>query len=465
MFSSINMKNITTPLGGICVVDKVEKDFGLISSVFGDVLGPNDIGRVKILLNNRLTYSTSVNQIMSITPNETCELLDVGKVSDRSLYRTIVKVGRHANIIIEKYQDNIKKNEAVDKNQNIDWSSLFFQGKTAEMAEFGYSRDRRPDKKQVTFGISTGINGVPSALTIQNGNVLDKIHFTETYKIVRRIMESGSLLIFDCGANTKANKEKIVADGFHYLTLKPKKVSTYKRYIIEFKKSEKIKFKVDDKEYIAVKIKEGNEYQYIYFCKPLLEDQIHKKQRKFEIKKKTGNELAKKAEKHKIVDRFPSEKGWIELYPELQLTLGIIENPYITGVEGFFILESTVDASPVEILSIYKQRDAAEKLIRNLKEGIEIRPIRHFTKNAIIGAIVIAFLAESLISLTQLSCKNPLVKNVKLLKKYLTNLTLTFVYPENGFRFQVVSNVSPPILELFGDFWRKYETKNLHLRW
>ena len=118
------MKNITTPLGGICVVDKVEKDYGLISSMFGDVLNPNDIGRVKLLLNNRMTYSTSVNQIMSLTSDEACKLLDVKKVSERSLYRTVVKVGRFANIIIEKYQDNIKKNDLVDKNQNVDWSSI-----------------------------------------------------------------------------------------------------------------------------------------------------------------------------------------------------------------------------------------------------------------------------------------------------------------------------------------------------
>lgn len=284
------MKNITTPLGGICMVDKVEKDFGLISSVFGGVLNSDYIGRVKLLLNNRLTYSMSVNQIMSVTPPETCLLLGTKPVSDRSLYRTIEKVGRLAPLIIENYQSVIKKKEVVDENQNIDWSSCFFQGKKAEMSEFGYSRDRRPDKKQVTFGIATGINGVPSALTIQNGNVLDKIHFNETYKVVKRVMDKNSLLIFDCGANTKANKQRIVDDRFNYLTLKPKKVSVYKKYIMQFKKSEKIQFKIDDKEYTTVKItekigynmKEWNEYQYIYFCKSLLEDQVHKKQRKFE---------------------------------------------------------------------------------------------------------------------------------------------------------------------------------------
>ena len=305
------MKNTTTPLGGICVIDKVENDFGIISSMFKNVLNSEEIGRIKLLLNNRMTYSTSVNQIMSITSDETCKLLGVGKVSDRSLYRTIAKVGGLSNVIVEKYQKIIKKNNLVDKNQNIDWSSSFFQGKTAEMAEFGYSRDRRQDKKHITFGISTGINGVPSALAIQNGNILDKLHFNETYKVVKRIMEKVLLLIFDCGTNTKDNKRKIVAEGFEYLTLKPKKVSTYRRYITQFKKSEKIQFKVDDKEYVAVKIKEADEYQYIYFCKSLLENQVHKKQRKFESRKKKGNELAKKAEKNKVVDKFPSEKGWL----------------------------------------------------------------------------------------------------------------------------------------------------------
>ena len=49
-----------------------------------------------------------------------------------------------------------------------------------------------------------------------------------------------------------------------------------------------------------------------------------------------------------------------------------------------------------------------------------------------------------MVSLTLLPCKNPLVKNVKLLKKYLTNLTVTFVYPPGRFKFAVVSNISPP---------------------
>ena len=43
----------------------------------------------------------------------------------------------------------------------------------------------------------------------------------------------------------------------------------------------------------------------------------------------------------------------------------------------FLVLESSVDDGPEKILKLYKERDKAEKFFRNLKEGIELRPLRH----------------------------------------------------------------------------------------
>ena len=54
----------------------------------------------------------------------------------------------------------------------------------------------------------------------------------------------------------------------------------------------------------------------------------------------------------------------------LQKVLGRIKNPYITGLEGYFILESSVNDEPEKILRVYKNKDKAEKFIRNLKENI-----------------------------------------------------------------------------------------------
>ena len=94
------------------------------------------------------------------------------------------------------------------------------------------------------------------------------------------------------------------------------------------------------------------------------------------------------------------------------------------------MLESSIDDDPEKILTAYKNRDRAEKFIRDLKEGVELRPVRYWSRYAVIGYVLIVFLTKVLVSLTQLFCENPVVKNLKVLKKYLTNLTLACRVPQ-----------------------------------
>ncbi len=433
------MNSITLPLGSIVAMDKIDIDIGLISGIFRNSGGRSKDfeGIAKLFLANRIEDTVSVHQLLPSSSKEKLRLLGIEKEpSERSLYRHIQKIGRLYPIYMERYQDIIKAHGFVDENQVADFSSSYFEGKEAEMAEFGYSRDHRPDKKQITWGITTGINGVPTALTIQKGNTQDKTHMREILNVAMKILDEGSLLIYDCGGNSPWVKNRIVDNGYNYLTLKAKKVRTYMKHIKGFEK-ESEKINIGEKEYLVVKHKSDRregEYLYIFFSKELCEDQLRKKESMFSKRMREGNELAKKVKKHKAVQTFPSEEGWVGLYPEIQSTLVNIENPYITGIEGFFILESSLDEEPEKILGLYKQRDVAEKFIRSMKEGGELRPIRHWNKYAIIGALFICFLAAAIINLTEKLCKNPDVKNFKLLKKYLGNLTLTVIYPDSGFR-------------------------------
>ena len=126
-------------------------------------------------------------------------------------------------------------------------------------------------------------------------------------------------------------------------------------------------------------------------------------------------------------------------------------------------MESSVDESSEKMLITYKKKDVAEKLIRSMKEGGNLGPIRHWTTNAIIGTLFICFLVSAIINLTLKLCKNPLVKNFWLLKKYLKNLTLTIVYPGNMRRILVLSNISPEIASIIGEFLRKYNRNALPL--
>jgi transposase len=460
--------NVTFSIGNVALIDKVNEKYQLYDKLF-DNLGTkakNIKQSAKLLSYNRLGDCVSINQLTSVYPEELFKQIGYRKIpADRSIYRDLNRIGQRAPFFLDRYQGIIQANGLVSEKQFMDFSSSYFEGHKSKLGELGYSRDHESGKEQITFGISTGINNIPTALTIQKGNVQDKKHFKFMLKTVKHLLKEDSLLIFDCGGNTEINKKKIRKSKFNYLTLKPKKKKTYKRYIEIFKNSKKKILILNDIEYKSVKIKEENEIQYIFYSNELFKDQKKKRNRKFERELKKNEPKLIKVKKGKVIGSYISKEGYILAKGSIQRTLAEINNPFITGLEGYFILESSVDAEPEKILRLYKDKDKAEKLIRNMKEGTELRPIRHWSTNAIIGYLFIVFLTNCLINLTHFLAKLPVIKNVKLLKKYLNNLTLTVIYPPNRFKFSVLSNISEEIKAILGDFVYKYDDKSLDLCW
>lgn len=460
--------NVTFSIGNVAVIDKVNEKFKLFDYLFSNLntKAKNIKQSAKLFVYNRLGSCASINRITEVYPEELFQTLGFdNKPSDRTLYRDLERIGKRFPFLQEKYQIILQKNNLVSDKQFLDFSSTYFEGNKSELGALGYSRDNQPGKEQLNFGISTGINEIPTALTIQKGNVQDKKHFNFMLKAVKAVLEKNSLLIFDCGANTKANKSKIRKLGFHYLTLKAKKRKTYRDYIDIFKRKEKTKIKINELEYLCVKVNGQDEIQYIFYSKELYRDQVKKRNNKFLKELEKNDSKLSKIKRGKILSTYISREGYILTKGSIQKSLDEIKNPFITGLEGYFILESSVDDEPEKILRLYKDKDKAEKLIRNIKEGTELHPMRHWTKNALIGYLFIVFLTNCIISLTQFLANNPVVKNLKLLKKYLNNLTLTVVYPQNRFRFTILSNISKEIKAILGDFIFKYEDKSLELRW
>jgi transposase len=300
---------------------------------------------VEYLVHNKLTYSVSIHQMLEVYPEELMRQLGMKRMpSERTLYRTLERVGRGFPVLHERYQQFVRENELADSIQLMDTPSTYVEGEKAELAEFGYSRDKRPGRKQINFGISTGINGIPTALTIQRGNTQDKKHLRELLKLISKVIPENSLLIFDAGANTKGNRRKIRDLSYNYLTLKPKKVGTYKRYLSffeeEFKKGNAEHLELNQRHYLEVKKweKDGST-AYICFSPELFLTQLRAKERKFKRQKERGKKLLKRRKP----ERIPTDMGWVELVPQLQRIFLTLDNPYLNGVEGFFILESSVD--------------------------------------------------------------------------------------------------------------------------
>lgn len=449
-------------------MDKIDAGTHFFDAVLGGLGGraKTFIPSVKLLMANKLGQSLSLNRLMDFTPLEMLELLGFDKIqSDRTLYRTLERLGEQRSLVIEKYQKWVQTQNLVDKHQMIDFSSSYFEGKKCPLGKLGYSRDGQPGKLQFTFGVGVGMNGIPSMLTIQKGNVQDKKHMRYAIRLSSNVLEEGSLLTFDCGGNTKDNKERIRKNGLHYLTLKAKKRGPYRIAIAYFMNGKSVRIISGGREYLCVKSKEDDETRYIFFSQALKDDQLRKKADKFRKALEKGQDMQKKVEKGKELGQQICSQGWIMLRGELQKIFGKQTNPFITGLEGYFILESSIDEDPALILEAYKNRDKAEKLIRDLKEGAELRPVRHWSKEAVLGFVLVVFLTKALIAVTQVLCKEPLVQNLKVLKKYMNHLTLTVLYPKNGFKIAVISNFSAEMKALLGDSIKKYGDLGPNFGW
>ena len=446
-------ENVSFSFGPLALLNNIENKFNFFEILFEGLGGKAKTLKdsAKLFTYNKLAESISINKIQDIYPYELFEELGLNEISDRTLYRNLERIGDNYKFLIENYQKFIKIKNLVSEEQFIDFSSAYFEGNNSELGMLGYSRDNQPGKKQIVFGISTGMNEIPTALTIQKGNVCDKTHMGFMLNTVGKVLDKNSLLIFDCGGNTKKNKQKIIDRGFNYLTLKAKKKKTYLSYTNLFNQANKEILSVNERIYSCVKVKEENEVKYIFFSDDLKKDQIKKRDKKFLRALAKGDKTLAKINKGKPIGQHISRRGNIILKGEIQTSLSEIVNPFITGLEGYFILESSIDESPEKILRLYKKRDKAEKLIRDLKEGTDLRPIRHWSKKAVIGYILIVFLTNCLIRLTHFLSKNTVVKNLKLLKKFLNNLTVTIIYRKNGLRERIFSNFCGEIRGLFGD--------------
>lgn len=465
----INMKeNVTISIGSLALIDKVDDEHHFFVRVFGGLVGraKNLVPSIKLFIYNRLGECFATNNLIQGYAPELFERLRFTKMpGERSLYRNLERVGKKHLFILERYQKFIGEEGLVADKQFMDFSSSYFEGKAQALGEYGYSRDGQPGKKQLTFGVCTGINGIPCALTIQKGNVQDKAHFRFMLKTSEAVLEKRSLLIFDTGGNTKDNKRQIREKEFHYLTLKAKKVGVYRKFIDLYHQGVKCVVVINNVTYNCVKTVVDDEVNYVFSCEKLKQEQLVLKERKFKRELEKNRGVLKKTKAGKEIDEFITEEGIITTKGSLQKTLKAIENPRINGLEGYFILESSFDMEPERALALYKDKDKAEKLFRSIKEGTELRPMRHWSRDTIIGYILVIFLTNFLINLTLLRAPNAVVKNTKLLKKYLRKLTLVVIYPPTGFKFSFLANICPEITSIMGDFIEKYRDKSLPLRW
>ena len=448
-------QNISFPIGTAFAVKKYSKKlkFNYIFSKFKQRGIPLK-GLVQALISYKLCENLSLTRGSDwINRPEVLEEFKLKSFEQKTLYRAIELIGNKYHEVILDLQDILFEHyDFKNTDVNIDWSSLIIWGHKSKLAKYGYSRDHRPDKKQITFGITelrSPVN-IPIGLTIGKGNLNDQVHFESSFSQIKNKLKDNSLLIFDKGANSQNNLNSIIASKMKYLT--GKKLNSSDDIIISkfFTLNPK---KVGDENIIGIKQEFPSRNNYLFYSEKLRDEQISSKTRKAERLLEEAKQIQSVLDnKTKLPKKYVIQNPLIDAKLEIQTKLPNItlEDAFerakkysINGREGFFCLTSSENLTLEEALFLYRKKDSVEKIMHSLKNEINIKPLRVWSDNSIYGAILIGYLAQLIISLIRYD--NPELKNssTKFIKISLSNLTVTIEIMKKAKKRRIYSNFDP----------------------
>jgi len=147
---------------------------------------------------------------------------DFSGLSDEALYRNLDRLHPQREAIERALAEREKTLFSLDDTLYLyDLTSTYFEGQAENnpQAKRGYSRDKRPDCKQVLVGLVLDGDGFPKAHEVFEGNRQDRSTVKEMLESLekRTGQKPGSTVVVDRGMAYDENLEQIRARGHHYL--------------------------------------------------------------------------------------------------------------------------------------------------------------------------------------------------------------------------------------------------------
>ena len=147
---------------------------------------------------------------------------DFSQLNENALYRNLDRLHPNREPIERELAEQEKTLFNLDDTVYLyDLTSSYFEGlaKRNPQAKRGYSRDKRPDCKQVVVGLVLDRDGFPKAHEVFDGNVQDRSTVDEMLTLLERRSgkRPGSTVIVDRGMAYEENLKQIRGRGHHYI--------------------------------------------------------------------------------------------------------------------------------------------------------------------------------------------------------------------------------------------------------
>ncbi|MBI3680261.1 MAG: IS1634 family transposase [Acidobacteria bacterium] len=346
--------------------------------------------------------------------------IPASRLYDEQLYRALDKLLPHKEALEEHLKQRLGELFAVEYDLLLyDLTSTYFEGEAAynPLAQRGYSRDHRPDCKQVNIAVIVTREGIPLGHEVFAGNVSDVKTLKQIVESVeRRYGKAQRIWVMDRGLSSKKNVAWLEQEGRLYVVATPR--SEWKRWRAQFEEPSGWQVLRDDVEGKLCVVEEGK--LSIVLCRSA---QRRRKEQAMHQRFAARIDTAlKKLERRLVRSKQPLERAPIERQlgrllqrnsrAAARYQIELIDDATVPATvrlqwsvradweraaeisEGCYVLRTNVaDCTAQQTWQTYVQLTQAEAAFRIHKSELSIRPVWHWKERRVRSHILVCFLA------------------------------------------------------------------------
>jgi transposase len=292
-----------------------------------------------------------------------------------------------------------------------DLTSTYFEGQAEAVpkARRGYSRDHRPDCKQLLIALIVSTEGLPLTYEIFPGNLLDRSTLSQVLDAVEsKYGQARRVWVFDRGVVSEANLELLRRRGAHYLVGTPKsQLKVYQQKLVAGT-WQQVSSEVE------VQLLPESEEVYV-LCRSVKRRHKERAMRQRRLRDLIGDlrSLRRRLRQGQLKDpgliqqqlgrlqeRHPQAWRWLrwELQGH-QLDWDWDRSAFQAAAqaEGAYLLRAHwTEKDPARLWQTYVQLTEAEAAFRTLKSEVKVRPIWHWLERRVEAHVLVAFLGYCL---------------------------------------------------------------------
>lgn len=344
--------------------------------------------------------------------------IEEGKINDTRLYRCLDRLIPHKTKLEQHLRQRYGELFAAEFDVLLyDLTSSYVEGAAEKnpMMRRGYSRDHRPDCKQVVIALIVNREGFPLSYETFDGNRNDVTTLEAVMRMVeRKYGRARRVWVFDRGIVSEENLEALRRRGGQYLVGTPRsKLKEFETQLL----ADGWQQVRSDVEVKLVATPQGKE-TYVLCRSTARKDKEQAIRSRFSGRMERAlKALEKRVAAGKLKDRNKIERRLgsmqarnpqvADLYEikvvdqngRLQLAWKLIEERrhWQQAREGAYLLRTNLPASdPEKLWKDYIQLTEAEAAFRALKSELSVRPLFHQLERRVKAHILVAFLGYAL---------------------------------------------------------------------